>query len=115
MKTYLSTLVLFLFVWTADAQSYYSENAGSFLGFGGAVAISDGEVFVGSAPISWPRGSDPAGEVYIYRRNDQGQWAEATRLQATDGMLGNDFGRSILVNGALLLVGAPGAAIALAI
>lgn len=108
MKNYLSALFLLLFVLTANAQSYYSESQGSFLGFGGAVAISDGEVFVGSATISWPRGSDPAGEVYIYRRDDQGEWAEATRLQAKDGMLGDDFGRSILVDGARLLVGAPG-------
>ncbi len=111
MKHCLSLLALSLIVLAAQAQyapSIPSSSQGSLLGFGGSVALSDGEVFVGSAPISWPRGKDPSGEVYVYSRDEDGEWFEATRLQASDGALGNDFGRSILVNGNQLFVGAPG-------
>lgn len=101
-------VVLFLVATTASSQSFYSETSGALLGFGGAIAISDGEVFVGSAPIDWPSGSDPAGVVYRYSRNEEGIWAESGRISASDGDLGDEFGRSILVADGLMLVGAPG-------
>lgn len=108
MKKQLSILTLSLLVLSVSAQTIYSENAGSLLGFGGTTAISDGEVLVGSAPISWPSGSDPAGEVYVYRQDSNGEWGEAYRLSASDGEHGDEFGRSIFISGNLMLIGAPG-------
>jgi hypothetical protein len=108
MKKLLFTLTLSFLVLAASAQTMYSDNGGSLLGFGGTIAISDGEVLVGSAPISWPSGSDPAGEVYVYRQDADGEWGEAYRLSASDGEHGDEFGRSIFVSGNLMLVGAPG-------
>ncbi len=92
----------------AQAQTLYSSTEAISQGFGGAVAISNGEIYVGSAPISWPGGSDPAGEVFRFALNEKGEWAEAGRIHAPDGVRGDDFGRSILIQDGLMLVGAPG-------
>ncbi|NNF03683.1 MAG: choice-of-anchor B family protein [Rhodothermales bacterium] len=103
---------------TAPAHAQFAPTSpettiqGSGLGFGGALAVADGEVFVGSAPIGWPRGDEPAGEVYRYTLAPDGTWQEAGRLTASDGAVGDDFGRSIATDGSRLVVGAPGNAAA---
>ena len=91
-----------------QAQRSQVAPATTGLGFGGAVAVDDQNVFVGSAAIGWPRGDEPAGTVYHYSRNELGEWVETNRLQASDGGVGDFFGRSIFLNNATLLIGAPG-------
>lgn len=102
------SLVFLVTTLTASAQTHYSEAGLQGLGFGGAVAVADGQVFVGSSPIGWPRGDEPAGTVYVFEQTGD-TWTEAARLQATDGELGNHFGRSILAQESLVVVSAPGA------
>ena len=41
------------------AQTFYSEAPSMRLGFGGVVAMYEGDVYIGSAPITWPAGADP--------------------------------------------------------
>ena len=80
----------------------------SGLGFGASVAIHNETIYVSSAPVGWPRGAEPANSVYIYSQNNEGQWEEQSALIASDGSVGDNFGRSIYVDDTLLIVGAPG-------
>jgi choice-of-anchor B domain-containing protein len=67
--------------------------------YGGAVAISDGDVFVGEAGnLIGP------GAVYVYRKGADG-WSEVARLVASDGFAGDGFGAAIATNGGSMLVG----------
>jgi choice-of-anchor B domain-containing protein len=91
----------------AVAQSIPSGEVPSMLGFGATIAMADGEILVGSAPIDWPSGSDPAGEIYRYARQADGTWAEIGRIMASNGEHGDEFGRSILAADGRLYVGAP--------
>ncbi len=101
-------VAIMLLVPTTFAQTTPEGDAGSRLGFGGAIAISGGEIFVGSAPIGWPTGSDPAGQVYRYAKAANGTWTEMERISASNGELGDEFGRAIYVDGSTMLVSAPG-------
>ena len=91
-----------------QGQTFYSSNESISKGFGGTIAALDGEIYVGAGPISWPGGADPAGQVIRFAQNMQGEWAEVGRIGAPDGVRGDDFGRSILIQDNLMLVGAPG-------
>jgi choice-of-anchor B domain-containing protein len=91
----------------ALAQSMYTDADIAPMGFGGAVSVMDGDIFVGSAPIGWPAGQDPAGDVYRYTRDADGMWTEAERITSPDAEFGDEFGRSVLASGGRLYVGAP--------
>ena len=82
---------------TADGESELMQ------GFARAVEISNGTIF-----ISEPANYHQPGMVYIYTKNGSA-WAEQTRLQASDGEIGNNFGSALSADGEHLLVGAPGA------
>jgi len=92
------------------AQSMYSEEGVRSLGFGGAIAMYEGDIYVGSAPVTWPAGEDPSGEVIRFSRDDSGVWVEVERISAEDGEHGDEFGRSVNISDGQLVVGAPGAA-----
>ncbi len=109
-KALFSALALMLFVTCAHAQKIQGIEAATGLGFGGALAVSEADIFVGSAPVGWPRGDEPAGTVYHYTRADDGAWVETNRMQASDGRIGDFYGRSLATDGQTLIVGAPGAA-----
>lgn len=71
--------------------------------FGAAVAVGQGEVFVGE-----PDNEIEPGAVYVYRADSAG-WDQVQRL-AQPGTVRNDgFGRALAVQGDRLLVGADGA------
>ncbi|MEX2465952.1 MAG: choice-of-anchor B family protein [Gemmatimonadota bacterium] len=55
--------------------------------FGNSVTVGDREVFVGE-----PTHEMRPGVVYVFRPDGQGGWAQAQRLEATDGMPGDRFG-----------------------
>ncbi len=98
----LSAMIIAL-VWAASPASSQSmagaiQSNGEAPGYGGAVAVSDGDVFVGEAGnLIGP------GAVYVYR-NGAGGWAEVDRLEASDGSGGDGFGAAIAVNGGTMLV-----------
>ncbi len=70
--------------------------------FGGAVAQSGDDILVG---MSGPNSTNSS--VYVYRKNDDGVWAEAAQLSRSDNDGSDDrFGRSLAVAGDILMVGA---------
>ncbi|MDZ4700365.1 MAG: choice-of-anchor B family protein [Rhodothermales bacterium] len=103
-------LLLLSFVMAASAagQTLYTGAMPSGRGFGGVSAVGDGELFVGSAPVGWPEGEELPGSVYRYTKDAAGQWVEAGEFRAPDGRIGDVFGRSVLVQGSTLVIGAPG-------
>ena len=103
-----SFFLCFLFFTPTVFAQTSTVSSGFGLGFGGALAVGNGEILVGSAPMGWPRGEEPAGMLYIYQKNDQGEWVESGTVKASDGELGDNFGRSLDLDGSMLVVGAPG-------
>ncbi|TVP58086.1 MAG: choice-of-anchor B family protein [Gemmatimonadales bacterium] len=77
--------------------------ASAFLsGFGGALAISDGQVLVGEG-----QNSLRPGIVYLYERGADGSWSETAQLMAPDSEMGDSFGSALAIDGDRMLVGAP--------
>lgn len=74
-------------------------------GFGGAVLVGDGEVFVGEATNLFR-----PGQVYVYRKGASG-WAEVAKLSKPDPVVGDLFGSSLTLDGSRLFVGAGGRAV----
>jgi len=106
MKT-LSTLLSFaslllLSIAPASAQTAsFGEVRAEQGGFGRAVAVHNGTVLVGES-----RNAHAPGIVYVYEKDEAGEWVERTRIQAADGVVGDRFGEALAVHGDLLLVGA---------
>lgn len=72
--------------------------------FGQAVSISGEWALVG-ATRDGSGGQEP-GKAYLYRW-DGSNWQEETQLSATDGTLGNGFGRAVSLSDSVAVVGAP--------
>ena len=66
-------------------------------GFGGAVLVGEGEVFVGEATNLFR-----PGQVYVYRKGSSG-WAEAAKLSKPDPVVGDLFGSSLTLDGSRYL------------
>ena len=80
----------------------------SMLGFGGAVEISGNEVYAGSRLMGNPRGEEPPGKVSIFRKDADGAWILSGVLSASDGIVGDQFGNTLVKGGSTLAVSAPG-------
>jgi protocatechuate 3,4-dioxygenase beta subunit len=68
--------------------------------FGAGVAV-DGDLLAISAP-----GNNQKGSVYIYGKTGSGTWTFSTKIQASDGAANDNFGKSIVLVGHTLYVGA---------
>jgi hypothetical protein len=73
--------------------------------FGWSVAVSGNIVVVGT-PDDDDKG-ETSGSVYIFERDENGNWNQKTKLTASDGALGDNFGFSVAILGNILTVGAP--------
>jgi len=73
------------------------------ISYGRAVAVGDGEVFVGE-----PGNQATPGYVYVYRR-DGGVWTESRRISAADAFEADGFGSGIALDGDRMVVGAENA------
>ncbi len=100
-----------LYVYTPDGIGGYSEVkltasdavASDFLGY--SVAMNEAGVVVAGALGNDDNGAN-AGAIYIYRPDGSGGYTE-TKLHAPDGEAGDNFGRSVSINDAgVVLVGA---------
>jgi hypothetical protein len=113
-RKYLSvSFLVVLGVLPAGGQTIRSEPAPStrFAGFGTAIAIGDGEVFVSrtGASLMLPLLPSRAGGVHVFRPGGvTGEWEETAHLTGSDAGLGIGFGSAMAVDGNTLLVGAPG-------
>ncbi len=98
-------LVIFLVSLNApvQAQSLYQPPSleAALAAFGGAVAIGEGEVFIGEA-----EGFKNPGLVHVYQRGQDGSWSLAATLQAPNGRVDDRFGETLAVEGGTLLIGA---------
>ena len=85
---------------SASAQSMAAGDRSNAAapGYGGAVAVSDGDVLVGEAGNMIGPGA-----VYVYRKGSEG-WEEVARLHASNGYRGDGFGTAIAVDGGTMLV-----------
>ena len=70
------------------------------IGYGSAVAVGDGQVFVGE-----PGNQVTPGFVYVYEPGSGG-WSESLRITAPDAAEADGFGSAIATNGATLMIGA---------
>ena len=72
--------------------------------FGGVLASTDHNIFVGEASNNAFPGS-----VYVYADNEKpGTWIEVDRLEPADGFGGDRFGQSLAASSGTLLIGMPG-------
>ncbi len=72
--------------------------------FGGAVDV-DGDFAVIGAPMDDDKGAD-AGSAYLYQREPRGRgWVLQKKLLASDGSSGDQFGRSVALEGTTAVVG----------
>ena len=74
--------------------------------FGHSVAMDDGTAVVG-APKHDANDLTNSGAAYVFARNSSGRWSQVTKLTASDGAEGNEFGHSVSVHGDTIVVGAP--------
>ncbi len=74
--------------------------------FGYSVAISKDTVVVGAHRDD--DNGDQSGSAYIFERNIGGsnQWGKVTKILASDGVSGDEFGRSVAISGSVVVVGA---------
>ena len=95
-------------VWTKAAQLSASGRIYTLSNnkFGESVAIDSDRIYVGALGDFSTNGTD-SGAAYVFTLSD-GTWVEEAKLHASDGVQGDNFGRSISVFNDTLVVGAPG-------
>ncbi len=83
-----------------------SRTAPTFL-FGNAVAASGDRAIVGARAEEDAQGNRSAGRAYIYERSGE-DWSLDAALSGSTTTGGDDFGRSVDIDGGTAAVGAPG-------
>ena len=92
----------------AQSRSPERESAWAAAGFGAAIAIGDGEIFVGRTGGGVAGAIYPSpGSIYVFERGDDG-WEFAYIITGDNVEIGDEFGAALAVDGDRLLVGAPG-------
>lgn len=90
--------------WVATATLVAGDVADLDL-FGQSVTVSDNTIVVG-APRANVDFVPDQGAAYVFTRNPvTGQWTEQAKLTAFDGAGGDEFGRSVAIDGRLIVVG----------
>jgi hypothetical protein len=72
--------------------------------FGWSVAATDGMVVVG-AWLDDDKGTD-SGSVYVFKRSSTGQYEQVSKLVASDGAAGDEFGHDVAATDDMVVVGA---------
>src|SRR5580704_3499918 len=86
--------------WTQVQELTASDGAAGG-GFGAAVAMS------GTTAMIAGQGKNGLGAVYVFVRNGSGTWTQVQELAASDGVAGDNFGRSVSVSGNTAVIGDP--------
>ncbi len=86
--------------WVEIARLTSSANQAQALGW--SVSISGDYAMLGSPGDDVP--ADAAGAAYVFQRQGA-TWIEMPRLLASDGASGDEFGRSVSINGDVAIVG----------
>jgi hypothetical protein len=74
--------------------------------FGAAVAIDLGRIVIG-APLDDIAGAFNRGSAYVFEGSGS-SWVQRAKFTASDGAAADNFGSSVAIRGAALVVGAPG-------
>ena len=94
----------------AQSRSADLESIWAAAGFGAAIAIGDGEIFVGRTGGGIAGAIYPSpGSIYVFERTDDG-WGFAYVINGDDVEIGDEFGAALAVDGDRLLGGSPGRA-----
>ncbi len=88
--------------WTQETKLVPSDGGENYH-FGESVSISGGRVAVGCVGNY---SSSIQGRVYIYERDEEGNWSETAILNASDGAEKDNFGKDVIVNEDKVFVGA---------
>ena len=91
-------------VWTASGRVMAGDGEEGDA-FGGAITVAGGVALVSASAAG-----DARGAVYVFTRNDAGEWSEEAQLMASDGQPGDAFGVAAATDGEFALVGMPGRA-----
>jgi len=90
--------------WNHVATLTASDGSNADL-FGQSVGLSNDAIVIG-APLADVNFVPDQGAAYVFRRDSEsGQWAEQAKLTAFDGAGGDEFGRSVAIDGDLIVVG----------
>jgi len=73
--------------------------------FGSSLALQGTLLVIGAERDS--AFGDSSGAVYVFRRNEQGDWEKEQRITAPNASSGNRFGESVAVCGSTILIGEP--------
>ncbi len=93
---------------SAQSRSADVEAIWVAAGFGAAIAIGDGEIFVGRTGGGIAGAIYPSpGSVHVFERAADG-WDFAYVITGADVEIGDEFGAALAVDGDRLLVGSPG-------
>ena len=87
-----------------ETQKLSPSNGGKFDLFGYSVAVS-GSTIVVSARADTIGGNFDQGSAFVFNRQG-GSWVETQQLIASDGEVGDEFGKSIAISGSTIVVGA---------
>ena len=82
----------------ALALALFDASVSTFAGFGNAVLVGDGEIFVGESANQFRPGS-----VYVYRRGGSG-WQVSATLTAPGAVVGDQFGSALALDDTRLFV-----------
>lgn len=82
----------------------FAADGGSYDQFGNAIALSGNYLVVG-APGATIGGNLGQGAVYVFS-DSGGSWAQLQKLEAPDGVAGDEFGDAVAVGNGHILVGA---------
>ena len=94
----------------AQSRSHDLESLWAAAGFGAAIAIGDGEIFVGRTGGGVAGAIYPSpGSIYVFERGNDG-WDFAYVITGDNVEIGDEFGAALAVDGDRLLVGSPGRA-----
>jgi hypothetical protein len=90
-----------------EVRKFTSSDGGAFDFFGYSISLSGDTLAVGAYSDDIGANSEQ-GSTYIFSRNQGGtnNWGEVKKLTASDGTVGDYFGRSISLSGDNLAVGA---------
>ncbi|HET9275255.1 MAG TPA: choice-of-anchor B family protein, partial [Gemmatimonadales bacterium] len=106
-----TALLLLLAAAPAGAQTLRPDDSSpGLLGFGNAVALSQGVAFVGRPGMvaGFPMPAMEKGSIHLFREQG-GSWREVGQVAGQDVAVGDGFGAALAVSGSILAVGAPSA------
>jgi len=88
----------------SQAQKLTASDGTNWDAFGSSVYISDSAIAIGA--LAEDSSSTSRGAVYLFSKNNDGEWYEVLKLTASDGAVYDRFGASVAFSDNTVLVGA---------